>query len=411
VANTPAPSIRAQRVSALAAELAMRAGMSRAEQGVARNAALLVEFPPHRLAFPFVAPIFFAKDRGPQEPAFARYVLQLIEVAKAADRTVGLRASRDPVADIVASAAALVDAYEVYLGGRDDPAETILKWFRRRREEGLHSRRAFEAFAAFPRTPREPLIDSAARAGAYPAIAMKAMRAAASEDATLRELTAIAEQDQTLAGQLIAAANCALNPTAVRIATIRHAIAYIGLDQTRRVLTAASMRRMFASHHLRVLWNHSLTVAAWCESLARTTGAIGADEAFLCGLVHDIGRLAMFTAPGEAPETFQRLTERGCDAPFAELILFGGQHGAVGAEILSRWRFPQEIVDGVADHHESRLSRPRISAMLYLAECANGERTPSMAHDGAALEILGIGQEAVSMNRAEVGTLDGLMAA
>lgn len=381
--------------------------MPRPDQDMAANGGLIIDFPKQRLVFRVVAPLFAAKENKDNPCAFVRYVPKLIANVEAADRLAALRGVREPVPDILAAAEAIVTAYEPYLEGHEDPRASLLNWFRRRKEEGLHSRRAYEAFSILPRTSRATLVESASRSAVYPAVALKVMRKAASDDIAFRELADLAAQDQALAGHLMAAANCSLNPTVSRIATIRHAMTYIGLQQTRTILTAAAMRPLFATRALSQLWRHSLTVAAWCESLARSTGFADPAEAFVCGLVHDIGRLIMLTASGEAPVTLERFKARGCDLSFVEMLLFGCNHGFLGSEILSRWHFPERLIEGVAGHDHFRQNGSFFSALLYLAEaaCADEEPKPSPAEQREAMERLGIAEDSLQANGANLGPL------
>lgn len=403
-------SHHAVRVSALAAEFALRAALHPRDQQLAANAALLIDIPKQRLNLRAVGPLFVNRLPKVDSHVFVRYMLELIRTAEASDASLGLRGPRDPIPDLIAAAETLVSAYEPYLEREEDPGDAVRAWFRRRKEEGLHSRRAYDAFLKLPTAKHATLVESASRVSVYPAIAMKAMAKAATEDTTLTELAALAAQDQTIAGNLIKAANSALNPALARVATIRHAIAYVGLEQTRRILTAAALRPLFASRTLAQLWHHSLTVAKWCESLARSTAAINPEEAFLCGLVHDVGRLAMQSAPGDAPVTLQRFKEHGCDMHFAELLLFGCTHAQLGGEILAIWQFPEHLTYGVAGHHGLRRNASRFSAMLCLAEsaCLNDENTPSSADQSRALEILGLPEESILSNRADLGALAAL---
>lgn len=405
-------SEHAYRVSALAAEFALRAGLSRGDQTIAADAALLVDYPPHRLTPPAIASLFAVagRDGRVSSAMLERYAGELIRNVEAAERTLGLRGPREPVPEMISAAEAIAGAYEPYLELDADPTEYVRTWFRRRKEEGLHSRRSHEALLRLPVTRRPALLECARHAAVYPAIAVKAMRKAATEDASFSELASIAAQDQTLAGNLIRAANSALNPAVSRVATIRHAITYVGLDRTRRILTAAAFRPLFASRSLSQLWQHSLTVASWCESLARSTGAIDVEEAFLCGLVHDIGRLIMMTVSGEAPVSLQRFKERGCDPAFAELVLFGCGHASLGADVLSRWNFPEHVSLGIAGHHNLKRRPSRHAALLCLAEaaCPNDEQKSSVQDQGQAMEILGLNGESLRENRGELGPLAAL---
>src|SRR4029077_6370935 len=129
-------------------------------------------------------------------------------------------------------------------------------------------------------------------------------------DVTVHQLESVACLDPVLAGRLIQTANSAYYSPMRPIASIQHAIAYLGVDATRKILLAATIRANFASMRLHQLWNHSLDVAQAAEELARRSELkIDPSEAFLAGLVHDIGRLAFSIMPSAFLERFYRLTD------------------------------------------------------------------------------------------------------
>jgi putative nucleotidyltransferase with HDIG domain len=125
---------------------------------------------------------------------------------------------------------------------------------------------------------------------------------------------------------------------------------------------------LFASSNLRDLWQHSLDVGRACERMATASGDTHPEEAFLAGLVHDIGRLAIWRLSGDAARSYARLLERGCEPVLAELFLFGYDHGQTGAEILRLWSFPSHLVDAVEHHHRPECSSAPLAALLFMAE-------------------------------------------
>jgi putative nucleotidyltransferase with HDIG domain len=194
------------------------------------------------------------------------------------------------------------------------------------------------------------------------------------------------------------------------IAGIRHAISYIGVEATRKVLLAATFRSNFASMRLHQLWNHSLDVAQTAERLAmRSSMSLDPSEAFLAGLVHDVGRLAFSIMPAAFLERFYRLTDRGCPAVEVEMCLSGLCHGEVGAQTLVQWKFPDSMVEAVRWHHRPERSTSTRASLLYLAEVVSEseEDLPSSIRMRAACRQSGIDPQALAdMNREEQGYLE-----
>lgn len=137
---------------------------------------------------------------------------------------------------------------------------------------------------------------------------------------------------------------------------------------------ASVFQPLFGSASLRDLWRHSLTVAQLTERVALLSARIDPQEAFLAGLVHDIGRLALQKVRHEYVADYQRLTGRGCEPVFAEMVLCGFDHGAIGAEVLRCWSFPEHLIEAVGQHHRPEFGDSLLAAAIYLAEACSGAR-------------------------------------
>jgi putative nucleotidyltransferase with HDIG domain len=245
----------------------------------------------------------------------------------------------------------------------------------------------------------------------FPRAAREVIKCVSSSDLSVRELEKVASLDPVMSGLLIRTANSSYYNPRTPIASIRHAISYIGLEATRKVLLAATFRSNFASMRMHQLWNHSLDVAETAERLAmRSRLQLDPSEAFLAGLVHDVGRLAFSIMPAAFLERFYRLTDRGCPAVEVEICLSGLCHGEVGAQTLTQWKFPDALVEAVRWHHRPERSSSTIASLLYLAEVVSEseEDLPSAIRMRTACRLAGIDPEAlVDLNR-EQGYLETL---
>lgn len=235
-------------------------------------------------------------------------------------------------------------------------------------------------------------------------VAGRIFRALATErDYELRELEAAAVRDPVLAASLIRVANSALY-SAGKITRVGHAIQYIGTIEARRVMLAAVLRPVFASAGITRLWGHSVGAAQFCAALARQTQFVGAEEGLILGLVHDFGALAIRFAPRETGNIYARLVERGCPATFAERLLFGCDHGEIGAEILTEWNFSDGLTEAVRFHHQPERADGALAALAYLAEFCSGadEDMPSFNRVEDCLSRTGLSLDVVT----EIGTKD-----
>ena len=224
----------------------------------------------------------------------------------------------------------------------------------------------------------------------FPTVAQRAMRLLAVEDAGFEQLEAILRTDQVLAAELLKIANSAFVGPREPITTLRRAIEHVGVETTTRVVCAVCLRPVFASRNLFDLWKHSIEAAEVAERFALVSERVDPGEAFLAGLVHDIGRLAFSLLSCNYQTQAQRLAEYGCQPVLIEQALSGTTHAEVGAELLRAWAVPARIADAVAAHHDPRESACPLTSLLYLTEFStmSDEDLPSAIKLERALRVL-----------------------
>ncbi|MBZ5604244.1 MAG: HDOD domain-containing protein [Acidobacteriia bacterium] len=243
----------------------------------------------------------------------------------------------------------------------------------------------------------------------FPVAAQKALALLTRDDWNAYDLRVVASADQVLASEMIRAANSWAFAPLQPIMTLPHAITYIGADHASKILLAASLKPLFASPKLGEIWNHALEASEAAQCIAKLSGRVHPEQAFLAGLVHDIGRLAMALLPPEFQRRSARLLEKGCELMLVERALCGSSHAELGAAALRQWGFPDTLIDAVRFHHEPDLSDSALASVLYLAErCTNPwEDLPSIVRRTAAMNRLGLQHEALSsVDRSS--KLDGL---
>jgi HD-like signal output (HDOD) protein len=225
----------------------------------------------------------------------------------------------------------------------------------------------------------------------------------------VQELEVLAARDAVLAGSLIGVANSALYNPAGKLGSVGQAVSYIGTVATRKVLLASALRPLFASAGLNRLWSHSVASAQYCSELAAQTAFSTPDEGLLLGLLHDIGALAQEFFDHETRSCRARLVERGCPDTYAECLLLGADHGEIGARTLTRWGFPEHLVEAVRFHHQPERSESALAALLYLAEFWAGldEDLPSFYRVEHCLARTGLSLESLT----QVGSRDSALKA
>lgn len=224
----------------------------------------------------------------------------------------------------------------------------------------------------------------------YPAAVVQALILSVHPEVSMARLEKVLAGDQVLAGELVKAANSGLVNRGKPAASIRHALVLLGLDTARRLIAAHSLRPLMKSPRLEGLWKHAIDTATLAEQLARSTRSINPLEAFLAGLVHDVGRLVLERLPEQASPVFRRLSDGG-GLMLAELVVTGRDHGEIGAQVLDLWNFPGEMSEAVRWHHQPERSPSPLASLLYLAEQRfEDEDEPSGVRVDQAFEWTGL---------------------
>ena len=190
-----------------------------------------------------------------------------------------------------------------------------------------------------------------------PTIVLRVLRLSPRSDRYFEDLLGLAEEDPTFAVRLIRLANAPTSAPAKPIVTIRQAVIRLGARECAGLVTALAVSRIFvpttASH--RHLWLHALQTAVAARTIARMLVGqkIPPDQAYLAGLLHDIGRFVMFDG---ATDDLERVDETHWHSPQqlldAEHHLLGYDHVQLGNQVCQRWSIPSDITEIVKLHHD-----------------------------------------------------------
>lgn len=244
----------------------------------------------------------------------------------------------------------------------------------------------------------------------YPTVAMQLYQMLSSDDVSLPVLDKVAKSDQVIAGKMLQAANSTFYSPRQTIKSVSQAISYVGTEDARRILLASAVQPLFSTPRLRRIWRHAVEAAQVCEQIAVMSKKVEPSEAFLVGLLHDVGKLAIALMPAGLNASLERLAQKGCQSGIAEVVVCGFDHAEAGADVLRHWKFTEELVDAVRYHHTLQKASA-MSAILYLTEfwTDSEEDIPSNARLDLAFEIAGITAADLSRTKFEFNEALGSM--
>jgi diguanylate cyclase (GGDEF)-like protein len=184
-----------------------------------------------------------------------------------------------------------------------------------------------------------------------PAVAIEILRLADDPNASADDLVAAMEHDPALAAKLIQLANSSMFSSGWETTVLRDAVMRLGVKTVKLMALSFSLVSHPTGAHddervLEGYWRWSLTLATASRALARAARVDGADEAFLCGLLANIGQLALLEL---APQDYSRVLERAAGRMPSlqdEESALGLHRGHVAEALLKSWGLPLRVMRG-----------------------------------------------------------------
>ena len=218
----------------------------------------------------------------------------------------------------------------------------------------------------------------------HPAIIERINRAVSDDSINAEMLAAIIKKDQGLVSRILRLANSSYYGLSQKVVTIQHAITILGFSTVANLAMTVSVARFFdgidavEGFDPAALWTHSLATAVVAQVLMKHHAG-HAEEAFMAGLLHDIGKV--FMALDDAPKLAQALRLQAAH-PLApgheqEQQVFGWSHAEVGALMARQWQFSTIYQEAIRFHHEPERA-PDLSA-ITAAVCAANQISKALA--------------------------------
>lgn len=194
-----------------------------------------------------------------------------------------------------------------------------------------------------------------------PIIVMELLTSFEQPDANLSVLAEKVSHDQALAAKTLRLANSSFYGLSRKVTTIQQAITILGFDSIRALVVAAGATENFRSvkhptFSFEIFWRHSIGVAVCSKQLARLINQ-NQNYAFVCGLMHDIGRLVLVTRfPSEYGAAIKYRDAQDCHMLEAENEVLGVDHAVVGRLLAESWKFPSIMQKAISNHHHPESS-------------------------------------------------------
>jgi putative nucleotidyltransferase with HDIG domain len=231
-------------------------------------------------------------------------------------------------------------------------------------------------------------------------------------DATPKEIAGCIESDAAVAGEVISLVNSVAYMPATPIRDLQRAVVHVGVRRVRELMMAVAARltvmRGASTNRAQDLWAHSLGVAVVAREIAQRAGG-DPGEAFLAGLLHDIGKTVILDV---AAEEERKHPGTSLSDGLLQRIL-DQFHAEAGLQVAKGWRLSDSLCESIAQHHRLVAESPRHVALVALANDVCGSlgigvpRRPVRFEAHPAFALLGLDEVRGPML---VSTMPGVLA-
>lgn len=234
---------------------------------------------------------------------------------------------------------------------------------------------------------------------AMPQILLRFLEEAGSERASMDTLAQIVMHDPALSARILTVANSAAFKRGTEMRSIKQSLQALGTRMVRTIASCLVVQSAFGrlpgagARDLAGFWRHSLFVAELSRATAVELGASEGEgeEAYLAGLLHDVGQLVLLGGLGKAYGAL--LAHSGTEAELVgqERPVLGTDHGAVGAWVVDQWQLPSLMADAILFHHlepEKVATTDRLTRILWSAHVASQPAVPPEAAQAGGIDTL-----------------------
>lgn len=197
------------------------------------------------------------------------------------------------------------------------------------------------------------------RLPSLPQVLTKILDAIHSERADFQHIATIIRHDSAMAVRLLSIANSSYYGRGSACQTIERALLLLGTETVKTIVITAAIKQFFNRFHprdkpfVKAFWRRSLITANFAHILANLTSYSAPDEAYLCGLLMDVGQLVLLNRYERAYiDTWSNAADDGALLK-AEREQFQRTHCDIGADMIDAWQLGGFMGDAVRFHHEA----------------------------------------------------------
>ena len=209
-----------------------------------------------------------------------------------------------------------------------------------------------------------------------PTVVSEILAALENPKTSAEQVNRIIVTDQALTTKILRLVNSAFFGFPREITSVTHAVVVLGFSTVRNVAITASVfsaipGKGHAAFDRDAFWRHSIGVGVIARILARQCKVGDPEDAFVAGLVHDIGKVVLDEyLHDDFVEALETARREKISYLEAELRVFDTSHTRVGFWLTDKWNLPRVLVESVSFHHDPAAAphHPQMAAIVHLAD-------------------------------------------
>jgi len=210
-----------------------------------------------------------------------------------------------------------------------------------------------------------------------PAVAIRIVEVANDPESEAADLLEVVEFDAALAMRIIRTVNSSFYGLQNKVTELRLAITLLGFKEIRNLAMTAYIAQLFkqpgrhAQYSREGLWNHLIGVGTVAKLIAETSRKVAPREAYLAGLLHDLGFILI---DQYLHKPFCRMLDAlEPEVPVCQVEdeTLGFDHAELGAFVAEQWRLPEQLTTAIRYHHAPDRYQGEHAEMVYVVALAN----------------------------------------
>jgi HD-like signal output (HDOD) protein len=198
------------------------------------------------------------------------------------------------------------------------------------------------------------------------------LEAVNNDQSTIKKISSKVAQDPLMSARVLRLANSSYFSRNREVGSIDEAVVRLGMQTLRTLVIASAVIGAVPKVHgidLGVFWGETFEVAIYSQELATHCG-VAPEDAFTCGILHNIGDLLIASAEPGIAKLIQEAVAAGADKQATELKLLEFDAAAIGALLAQSWRFTDTLAAGIAEQYHPREANgySKLAGIMYMAK-------------------------------------------